>query len=352
MGVQKADVHVANIEAELKKLWEQDREEKKIRASLFNLILYSERKERRADFEAMIHSIIEKFPCRVIFIESAPAAADALHIAVLSETTQKGEATIACDEINIMASGASLRRVPFIVSRHLIPDLPVYLFWGHDPTDSSSILSQLQPLASRLILVCDCTSSLPAYSHKILEEIDCGNSIMDINWALTSGWRDLLAQVCSSPETLHCLQVCCNLNISYNGDNVMVAAYLQGWLAAQLDWKVKKCNKKGSLTYLNGNGNKMVVNLVPKECPPLNNGMVASIQVESEDGSHLIFEYQATIGKVLVKMTTQERCDLPTSLPLLDLKRGYNFIKEIFYQEVGAHYVNTLHTLAVIPWNR
>ena len=352
MGVQKADIHVANIETELKKLWEQDREEKKIRASLFNLILYSEKRERRADFEAMIHNIIEKFPCRVIFIESAPAAADHLNIAVLSETTHKGETTIACDEINLTASGASLRRVPFIVSRHLIPDLPVYLFWGHDPTDSSSILPQLQSLASRLILVCDCTASLPAYSHKILEEIDYGNSVMDINWALTSSWRDLLAQVCSSPETLDCLQGCCSLNIGYNGDNIMVAAYLQGWLAAQLDWKVKKCNTKGRLTYLNSNGNKVIVTLAPKKCPRLNNGMVASIQVESEEGVSLILEYRPTIGKVLVKMTTQERCDLPISLPLLDLKRGYNLIKEIFYQEVGAHYVNTLHTLAAIPWNR
>ncbi|MEX2304779.1 MAG: hypothetical protein WD595_01160, partial [Waddliaceae bacterium] len=36
---------------------------------LFNLIIYSHSEERRRYFEEMVYPLIEKYPCRILFIE-------------------------------------------------------------------------------------------------------------------------------------------------------------------------------------------------------------------------------------------------------------------------------------------
>jgi len=49
--------------------------------------------------------------------------------------------------------------------------------------------------------------------------------------------------------------------------------------------------------------------------------------------------------------STEEKCELPFSLPIQDLSKGLNAMKEIFYNRTSPHYTDMLNVLKQIPWD-
>ena len=259
-----SEIPIANIESELVRLWDDEKNKKRIKACLFNLIIYTH-DERRANYmREIVNSILEKFPCRIIFIQGdTNPSKDYLTAGVSNVSIGKGDSSFGCDQITINVSANKLQRIPFIVLPHIIPDMPVYLLWGRDPTAENDILPFLLQFANRLIFDSECTNNLQQFSHKMLEKIDTVKAeIMDLNWGLISGWRDVLSQTFDTHDRIHQLNFSKVIQIGFNNKktefcqhSVIQAIYLQGWLAAQLNWKflsIQIADQSYRINYSNG----------------------------------------------------------------------------------------------------
>ena len=68
--------------------------------------------------------------------------------------------------------------------------------------------------------------------------------VTDMNWASLTSWREILSQILILPKKLSILRNCKQITIRYNNKVSELyqyterrAVYLQGWLAAQLQWQ-------------------------------------------------------------------------------------------------------------------
>src|ERR1700733_1436277 len=61
-------VSPANIQSELTSIWDSLESANKMRACLFNLIIYTKQNTRTAYVRTIAQKVIEKFPSRIIFI--------------------------------------------------------------------------------------------------------------------------------------------------------------------------------------------------------------------------------------------------------------------------------------------
>lgn len=351
------NIPIDQIEAELSRLWEAEGETNKIKACLFNLIIYTDEKRRTEYFWDMVHKVIEKYPSRIIFIEAGHPDSHHLGVNVSNLRINKNGALIACDQITIEVGAEMLERVPFTILPLLIPDLPVYLLWGQDPAQEKSILPELLRVANRLIFDAECSKNLPTFSKKVLEHMESmPGEVMDINWALTSGWRDVLAQVFTSKNKYEQLKRCRTLKVIYNDRSTdwihkrdIPAIYLQAWLASRLDWKATSV-RDDTLTYDSKEG-PVTVQLVPLTREGIFPGNILSVEFASQDDRFISIQRQGTLPKVAIHVSTLQQCDLPYTLPLPDFRQGIAFLREIFFEKTGDHYKQMLKTIAETPWS-
>lgn len=344
------EIRIADIAKELERQWEQQQAKNQTRASLFNLILYSHERRRSANLQDFVSSIIEKFPCRIIFIQGdREPAQNYLRVSVSNIVTSKGEISIACDQILIEVSASQMARVPFIVLPHLISDLPVYLLWGQDPTREAEILPHFKPYAERLIFDSESMEDLPHFSKAILEMMDEWKmEISDLNWIVISSWRDAIARVFDSEGKVRILKEAKSVRIAYNGAKTdwithpaLQAIYLQAWLAALMDWKLDNLSlaedSRAILSY-----GQTIVELIPKEDKMTPPGSLLSIEVESDTENLFHIARREHQPQLIVHVSTPEECAMPFTLPLKDSKRGSTFLRDVLYRGAGCHYRQTL----------
>lgn len=131
---------------------------------------------------------------------------------------------------------------------HILPDLPIYLVHADDPTNENPVAEKLEHLAHRIIFDSEAACDLPAYAKAVLSHNErCHADVADLNWARTEGWRQLFASVFKGRECLEDIRHAKRIQIRYNSletdylchTNVQ-SIYLQGWLAVQLGWTLKK----------------------------------------------------------------------------------------------------------------
>lgn len=355
------EIPIANIESELARLWDDEKNKNRIKACLFNLIIYTH-DERRANYmREIVNSILEKFPCRIIFIQGdTNPEHDYLTASVSNASIGKEDSSFGCDQITIKASAKKLKRIPFIVLPHIVPDMPVYLLWGQDPIAENDILPYFLQFANRLVFDSECNNNLKQFSHTMLEKIDTIKAeFMDLNWGLISGWREVMAQTFDTPDRIHQLNFSKVIQIGFNSkktdfckNSVIQAIYLQGWLAAQLNWKflsILITDQSYRINYSNGM-NEIILTLSPQDVEELPPGSILGIELSSADDNFFFISRKQKQSKVIVHISSLEKCELPFTLPLRTLQSGLNFVKEIFYKSNREHYRNMLQMISQVDW--
>lgn len=352
-------VELGHIEEKLGQIWQEKNQTGQIKACLFNLVIYAQ-EERRAEYlHDIAHSILEKFPCRIIFIQHREGDPDRLDVSVTNEVTTKGNRTIACDELELNVGKDRLNRVPFMVIPHLVPDLPIYLLWGQDPTSDREVLPSLESYASKLIFDSECSANLREFAKEMLTLMDTSKvDVMDLNWAAISGWRDALARVFDHEEAINNLRAIPTLRILYNKKQTQFvrshdtkAIYFQAWLASRFNWKLKSTALEGAeriIHYTHPSGETKVV-LVPDEEAQLPAGELVGVEAIGE-GCEYTFMRRSHHPKLLVHATCNDRCELPFTLPIPDIKHRSVFLQEIFFQSINDHYRAMLKAIASYTW--
>ena len=358
------DIQIPNIEKELNpsKNQQSDRGAQQ-KACLFTLIIFASEARSVAYLQELVDTILDKFPCRIIFIEVDDQATNSYcHVSVSNITsgvsTGASSPAISCDQILIKASKDQLFRIPFIVIPHIVPDLPLYLLWGQNPFEEREVFPHLQPYASRVIFDSECSDNLSSFCTEMQRNLDVLKmDIMDVSWALTSSWRDLLAQLFDTPKKCEQLEKIKSVIIHYNNTTTastqhpeIRALYLQAWLACCLKWKynnISPFNTDVVISYL-GSTHPSVVALSPQSLPDLPPGAINSIEITTLDNYSYVILRKQNISQALIHISSPETCELPFTLLLPNVHKGLAFMREIFFGSLGSHYREMLHMISNI----
>jgi glucose-6-phosphate dehydrogenase assembly protein OpcA len=349
----EAIIEIGNIQQQLNKGQEP------LKTYLFNLIVYSPSKERNHDLKKILSRVTEKFPCRIIHIEKITLPdANEIKVKVSKEKLGKPGAQVACDIIDISVSESQLERLPFLILPNIVADLPVYLIWGEDPTVNTKTLSVLQNFSTRLIYNSTWAEHLQDFSLRMLPflktlKIDA----MDISWGQLSAWKDLLAQVFDSPEKIQALQNCKKIKIGYRyvePQDAIEAIYLQGFIASTMGWKLTaeeiQHDHHKALCYRYQDKDINVI-LDPVSDLEAKHGTILYFELIAQDGS--IYSLNSrTPSKVVLHVSADKTCEMPCIFALPDINRGFNFLKEIFYQPPSDHYYHMLEIISQVNWEK
>lgn len=348
-------VSPANIESELSRIWNSLQGTNKMRACLFNLILYTNKSSRSDYIKAIAQKVIEKFPSRVILISvDTEHTSEYLKTGVSVLSGAKGEYDIVCDLIEIELSASSRLRIPFLILPHILPDLPVYLVWAEDPVQNDPVAFQLEKFANRIIFDSESTDNLPKFAeallyHKEISKVD----IADLNWARLESWRNLLSSTFYTEDRLQKLENASKIEIFYNAEESaffchtkIQAIYLQAWLSCQFDWKLKNTSfNKDKISFIYDKAKEEVtfeINSVYQA--HLAPGTVVSVAVNTTTQERFSFERNLKFPhQIAMEISTPVKCDIPIQYIFAKAESGQSLVKEICHKGTSSHYLKVLN---------
>ncbi len=324
-----------------------------IKAALFNLITVAAKLEEKKRSDTMIQLITNKFPANVFAVQTDETAKnDFFEIDHSTETVGHGNNLVSFDKITLTSSKNELKRAPFAIMPKLLPDLPLYIFVSHDPTKDQVILPELQQYATRVIFDNQNSESIQTFAEKILASIDSTHGdFVDLNWAKTKAWREVLARVFNDKEKIADLTKSKSIQITYTDAMQTQSVYLQAWLAAELGWTFVSCKKTSACLQIlyKSKDTPIEVTLLAqnsnKDSKILGNGEVFSIDVQTHANSQYTITHENQPNQVVVHTTSTVACQMPYGLFLNNYQTGSALINEILYQPPSEHYIHMLQIL-------
>lgn len=318
---------------------------------LFNLVVYSPVKQRSPYFHHLVEQIVSHFPSRILFIEG-----DAEKSEITTEYHEAQELSSRCDQIIFHVPKHQRDKVSFILLPHLLPDLPVVLLWGQDPTTEHTVLPHLIKFSNRLIFDSDCAENLQTFSQRILEQAETTLiDLIDLNWARIKGWREAFSEIFDTPARLSQITLAKQISVHYNGISNeynrmggIQPFYLQNWLATQLGWKPRHCERDQTttrLTYFNG-VNDLTVELNAETNPQYPSGSILGIQVNAAENHTFTLKYQPGADQGTVHISSQEICELPFCVMISGPRLRYQFLKDLMYGRSSSQYFNMMDLLS------
>lgn len=334
-----------------------------IKASLFNLIVVANSLARGLECQEFVRIVTEKFPCRVLFVQSDESTqADFFQTSHTIQSIGAGSNRVCFDQFTINSSINQLHRVPFLILPNIMPDLPVYILLGHDPTQDHVILPQIHKYANRVVFDCETIDNLQRFSERMLSLTNEGHGdLVDVNWARTKAWREVMARVFNDEQKIALLNDAKNIQISFVGralnpqpKNELQALYLQAWLAAQLGWTLESVQKQdGTLSiHYRSHQNPVQITILPKDTENVETGAVFSVELLTHNEGHYLISHERDRQLVTVHASSLERCEMPYTLFLHNTQKGTALVNELFYQPVSEHYSSMLHLLNNAAWGQ
>ncbi len=353
-------VNPSQIESELSRIWESLDKTNKTRACLFNLIVFNQLSSRTDYIRNIVQKIIDTFPCRVLFVSHDSDPSKSYLKTAVSVMASQGKSGAVCDDIDIGVAGSDWERVPYVILPHIVPDLPVYLLWGEDPSQPHPLFQPLAKLATRIIFDSESADSLFGFAQTLLSfKEQKGLDIADLNWARLEGWRDLLSSTFDSKERLGDLNDVKEIFITYNARESeffchlkIQAMYLLALLSARLGWRFQFAEgHKGSFRFHFDHG----ISATVESCfwPDLAPGSITSMGITSNRQAHYHFmRNQKQLHQVTVQISTEERCELPYQFILGKSQIGQSLVREIFLKGTSHFFLQMLHQLTLLDKER
>jgi glucose-6-phosphate dehydrogenase assembly protein OpcA len=234
-------VDVAHIERQLRELWQMSAESENghiTRASLFNLIAYTESDADRDHVTEVISTLTSRHPCRaIVLLAKAAEPVDELSASITAHChlAGGGQKQVCCEQISMYASGRGVGRVAAVVLPLLESDLPAVLWWRGNFLERPDTFRRLSGVSDRVFFD---SSAWPAVDLSALARTVVGQWCADFSWTRLGLWRRLVAEAF---EECHCramLPAIRAVTVEHGrGEGARLRALLLGcWFAAQVGW--------------------------------------------------------------------------------------------------------------------
>ena len=235
-------VAIGRIDRELKILWREG-EGAMTRASMINLAIYSEESDSLARNTNLLARITENHACRGIVIGADPRSSNDRIEAWISahcHVSRAGTKQVCSEQISFLLEGEKVKLLPNIVFSQLDSDLPLYLWWQSKVAEP--IDPQLWSWIDRLIY--DSQSWRDFDEQMQLVEMAKREAkqrivLCDLNWTRLLYLRVAFAQLFDHPSSHRHFEEIESATIVFGKGFRSTAILFVGWLAAQLDWKIR-----------------------------------------------------------------------------------------------------------------
>jgi len=267
------------------------------RASVLNLVVYSERENHARRAARTVADLALRHPSRAIVLlgdrdRDGIVASVQLHCHV---PQSDGAQPVLYEQILARVRGDFDERVASVVIPLLVPDLPVFLWWTGTPPSDARHLDDLVTLADRFII----DSSDFARADRTLPEIARlarhRVGITDLNWARLTPWRELIAQFFDVPAWRPFLDGIIGIRAGFAVDmdgrdiHPSQALLLLGWLASRMGWRPVEAlapSEAGGLLFRMSRADDatVMVRLRPRFERGLDTGDVSGVRIQAAIG--------------------------------------------------------------------
>ena len=157
-------------------------------------------------------------------------------VAAYCPLPEEGGAGGACGDAVMLRGGmAALKEGLALIQPLVGEDLPCWVWWNSSLEESHDMLEAIAPLPRRLVI--DSSLGRPRRCLDVLvERIEAGQAVNDLNWLRLRSWRESLAMVFDPPSRRDALQHVVQLDIDVEGDNPVKGLLLAAWIADRLGW--------------------------------------------------------------------------------------------------------------------
>ena len=204
VGPEDVRVDINAIEKSLAEIWrgEKDGEHAVTRAALWNVVAHTASSDHHTSASETLGRASASVPQRAIVIRSTPSGEAEIATWISANCHLVGPGKQVCSEqIDIIAGGDRIHRVPPIVNALLIPDMPVAIWWlGDLPNEHEEYVEALLEPADRLIVDSvhfDSPADL-ALIGRVAERTSTAPA--DLNWVRLEEWRTATASIFDAPH--------------------------------------------------------------------------------------------------------------------------------------------------------
>ncbi|MBI5274512.1 MAG: glucose-6-phosphate dehydrogenase assembly protein OpcA [Chlamydiales bacterium] len=357
---EKVTVPPIQIESALARIWDDLQGKNKMRACLFNMVIYTKKNKRDGYLQQVAEKVIQKFPSRIIFVSEDEHAKEKLLCSVSVLTANEGDSTIFCDLIEFEVSTDNRKRVPFAILPHLLPDLPIYLVWGDDPTKEDPLSFNLEQFATRTIFDSETAEFLMPYAKAIFKHLQhTKKDVADLNWARIESWRNLFASVFYSKEKLEALNKAKKIEISYNAiessylsHTKTQSIFLSCWLAAQLGWKCIRAmqDNQGLTLHFTTKSSEIPFYVKETKVEKVKPGRIVTLEIFYNDDDKLVFRRNLDHPHhIIIESCHKDVCELSAQQIFEKEVSGQSLVNEICHEGTSQHYLNMLSLISEIP---
>jgi glucose-6-phosphate dehydrogenase assembly protein OpcA len=300
-------VEVGKIGSELKKLWAEGGGTK-TRASLVNLAVYSEERGSLPRNTKIISEMTEDHACRAIVIEANPSAKEnhvEAWINVHCHVPRAGSKQVCSEQLSFLLAGPCARLLPNIVFSQLDSDLPFYLWWQGEFSDTMD--PQLWAWVDRVIYDSQVWRDFQTQMKQVeIAQADAKQRIVlcDLNWTRLIQIRLALAQFFDHPATHRYFDEIDTLEIDSAPGFGSTALLLAGWFGGQLEWSGGKKTNERELHFRGRKENQIKVVLNEKIGEPISRCAVRC-------GTAEFLVVHAAKADLLNVAAGERRCRLP-----------------------------------------
>ena len=323
------------IESELGTLWAaarrrtaaQGEHHVAARSNVLNLVVVAGHRETAERCAATIAGTAARHPSRSLILSTADmdgrASLDA-HVQILSVPTQAGSGSTDAELIYVTAHGETGRHLTSLIVPLLVHDLPVALWWPHDPQFGSHRSDRLLPITDRLIVDGSSWSGngLDRLASMARLARTTGLVVADFSLLKQARWREAIASVYDLPDLRPHLRAVRSIKVEYAAaedadstglTNVVRPVYHVAWLASRLGMSVVQSLQRQSdgrrTATLRQGDHQVAVELQPV-CSDLSGGSTVRVEIASRlRGAELVGDVTATdrVVDVVVRDKGRER---------------------------------------------
>jgi glucose-6-phosphate dehydrogenase assembly protein OpcA len=142
----------------------------------------------------------------------------------------------ACGDVVVLRGGTGALEQNLGLIQPLIgTELPCWVWWNSSLDEAPGLLAALAVAPRRLVV--DSSLGTPRRCLDVLvERIEAGQAINDLNWMRLRSWRESLAMVFDPPSRRDALEQVVQLDIDVEGDHPVKGLLLAAWIADRMGW--------------------------------------------------------------------------------------------------------------------
>ncbi|MCH9616883.1 MAG: hypothetical protein SP4CHLAM5_01590 [Chlamydiia bacterium] len=350
------DIKPEEVEKTLLSLFEKEKKDNRIKSCLFNLVIYTEDNERVEYLKILCRSLIKKFPCRIIFIKESKKEGDFINTSVSALKPDGDNEGFFCEFIEFEVSSSYKERISYLITPHIIPDLPVYLLFSKDPANGDTPATMnMDKIATRIIFDSECMDHMSLFAEYIEKMDREKTSIGDLNWARFTPWRRLLAKVFSNKEKLSSLIAADTVTICYNTHATdsfrhikIQATYMQAWIAEKMGWDFKsvECeDNKVLVTYTSKYGTHKIHIIGSPPNENLYPGRLTRVEIQTGSETTHFIRDEKSYHLIKISHSTNSTCEIPTTYPVTKEGTGTSMTGEIYSRETSKDFLASLQLI-------